>query len=196
MVSAIDYAVVIAYLLLMVIIGFIGSKFIRSSEDYLVAGRRLGLFMYVGCLAAVILGGASTIGTVRLGYKFGLSGMWLVVMIGLGILALGLILASQISKLKVISLSEMLEKRYNRNTRIISAIITSIYAAMVAVTQVIGMGTIISVLMGWDMKLAMIVGGRGCFTLHSHWRNVDCFAYRHGAVCYHDRWYFSYLVAG
>ena len=33
----------------------------RSAEDYLVAGRRLGPFMYIGTLSAVVLGGASTI---------------------------------------------------------------------------------------------------------------------------------------
>jgi SSS family solute:Na+ symporter len=40
--------------------------------------------MYIGCLAAVVLGGASTIGGVTLGYDNGISGMWLVFWIGMG----------------------------------------------------------------------------------------------------------------
>ena len=46
--------------------------------------------LYTGTMAAVVLGGASTIGGVGLGYKFGISGMWLVVAIGVGLLLLSL----------------------------------------------------------------------------------------------------------
>ena len=49
--------------------------------DFLVAGRRLGPALYTGTMAAVVLGGASTVGGVGLGYKYGISGMWLVVAI-------------------------------------------------------------------------------------------------------------------
>ena len=37
-------------------------------------------------MAAVVLGGASTVGGVGLGYKYGISGMWLVVAIAVGLL--------------------------------------------------------------------------------------------------------------
>jgi solute:Na+ symporter, SSS family len=40
--------------------------------------------MYIGCLSAVVLGGASTIGGVTLSYDNGISGMWLVFWIGMG----------------------------------------------------------------------------------------------------------------
>jgi SSS family solute:Na+ symporter len=38
--------------------GYWGLTRARSAEDYLVAGRRLGPFMYVGTLSAVVLGGS------------------------------------------------------------------------------------------------------------------------------------------
>lgn len=40
--------------------------------------------MYVPVMSAVVLGGASTIGSGGLGYESGISGAWLVVMLGLG----------------------------------------------------------------------------------------------------------------
>ena len=58
----------------------------RTPRDFLVAGRRLGPTLYTGTMAAVVLGGASTVGGVGLGYKFGISGMWLVVAIAVGLL--------------------------------------------------------------------------------------------------------------
>jgi SSS family solute:Na+ symporter len=66
--------------------GWWGKFRTKNNSDFLVAGRRLGPFLYTGTMAAVVLGGASTVGGVGLGYKFGISGMWLVVAIGAGVL--------------------------------------------------------------------------------------------------------------
>jgi solute:Na+ symporter, SSS family len=155
----IDILVILTYFVLLVIVGIIGSKRAKTPEDYVVAGRNLGFFVYFGCLAAVILGGASTIGTTKLGYQFGLSGMWLVFMLGLGIMLLGTFLVKHISKLKVLTISEFLEIRFNSETRFISALVAAIYALMVAVTQVIGMGTILNVLLGWNLTISMLIAG-------------------------------------
>jgi len=154
-----DVLVMIVYFSVLLFVGFLGSRRAKTSEDYIVAGRNLGFSMYLACLAAVILGGASTIGTAKLGYQVGLSGVWLVFTLGLGIVILGIFLVKKISALKVLTISEMLEERFNKQTRLISALVAAIYTMMVTVTQVIGMGTILNVLIGWDLTLSMIVGG-------------------------------------
>nr|MDP9487601.1 sodium:solute symporter [Actinomycetota bacterium] len=87
--NLIDFVVVILYFAVILGAGYLGLRRARSADDYLVAGRRLGPAMYMGTLSAVVLGGASTIGGVSLGYQYGISGMWLVFMLGLGIIALG-----------------------------------------------------------------------------------------------------------
>ncbi len=115
--------------------------------------------MYFGCLTAVILGGASTIGSAQLGYEYGVSGMWLVFMLGFGIMLLGIFLIKRITNFKVMTISEFLGKRFNTQTQLISALVASIYAMMVTVTQVIGMGTILNVLIGWNLTTSMLVGG-------------------------------------
>ena len=56
-----DYVVIALYFAVMIGAGYWGLRRARSADDYLVAGRRLGIFMYVGTLSAVVLGGASTI---------------------------------------------------------------------------------------------------------------------------------------
>ncbi|MEC0297369.1 sodium:solute symporter family protein [Peribacillus frigoritolerans] len=154
-----DISIMILYFSVLIIVGVIGSKRAKTADDFIVAGRNLGHFMYLSCLAAVILGGASTLGTAKLGYQFGISGIWLVVMIGLGIIAIGLFLTNKIFNLKVLTISEMLEKRYSSQTRLISALVSVIYTFMLTVTQVIGMGTILHVLAGWNLTVSMIVGG-------------------------------------
>ena len=45
-------AVVVIYLLVMLLIGYLSSKKIESNTDFVVAGRRLGPFLMAGTLAA------------------------------------------------------------------------------------------------------------------------------------------------
>jgi solute:Na+ symporter, SSS family len=92
-VNLLDYLVMLIYFAVIIGAGYWGLRRARSAEDYLVAGRRLGSFMYIGWLAAVVLGGASTIGGIALGYENGVSGMWLVFWIGMGVIALGLLMS-------------------------------------------------------------------------------------------------------
>lgn len=97
----INGAIVAIYLAAMLAFGWWGKSRTKNSSDYLVAGRRLGPFLYTGTMAAVVLGGASTVGGVGLGYKWGISGMWLVVAIGAGVILLSVFFAPTLQKLKV-----------------------------------------------------------------------------------------------
>ncbi|MDS9472626.1 sodium:solute symporter [Sporosarcina pasteurii] len=159
MVTTVDVLVMILYLITLISIGAITVRKIKSQKDFLVAGSRLGYGLYVPAMAAVVLGGASTLGGSSLGYKYGISGMWLVVMIGLGILGMGFLFSKVLSKLDVFSVSELLGKRFDKNSRVLSAIIMTVYDLMVAVTGVIAMGVILSALLGWNSTIAIIVGG-------------------------------------
>jgi SSS family solute:Na+ symporter len=157
--SPLDSAIVAAYQAGMLWLGYRGLRLSTTSSDYLVAGRRLALPMYTACLAAATLGGASTIGGVKLGYQFGLSGAWLVLMIGAGVLALGLLLSSRIAGLGVFSISEMLGRRYGQRTRLLSALVMAAYLEMIAVVQVIAIGAIFSVVFDMPVPLAIAAGG-------------------------------------
>ncbi|VVA46978.1 hypothetical protein SERVES_00681 [Serratia ficaria] len=88
-----DLLVVVFYFLVIGAVGWMGIRRANSKEAYLVAGRNLGPGLYLGTLSAVVLGGASTIGTVKLGYTYGISGVWLCGALGLGIVVLSTVLA-------------------------------------------------------------------------------------------------------
>jgi SSS family solute:Na+ symporter len=154
-----DYVVIALYFAVMIGAGYWGLKRARSADDYLVAGRRLGPFMYVGTLSAVVLGGASTIGGIALGYENGISGMWLVFWIGMGVIALGILMSTRLSRLGVYTVSEMLENRYGSASRLISAIIIAAYALMIAVTSTIAIGTVFNVVLGLSPSVAILVAG-------------------------------------
>lgn len=154
-----DYAVIAAYVLGMVGVGWWGMRRATTRSDYLVAGRRLGWVMYSGTMSAVVLGGASTIGGVALGYQFGISGAWLVFTIGLGILALSAFFARRIVRLKVFTVPEMLDLRYGGSTSVISGVVMWGYTLMLAVTSTIAYSTVFNVLFGLPKIGGVVLGG-------------------------------------
>ncbi|MFJ2786996.1 MULTISPECIES: sodium:solute symporter [unclassified Streptomyces] len=156
---AVDYTVIVLYLAGMLAMGWWGMRRARSKSEFLVAGRRLGPWMYSGTMAAIVLGGASTIGGVGLGYKYGLSGAWMVFAIGLGLLALSVFFSARIARLKVYTVSEMLDLRYGGRAGMISGIVMWAYTLMLAVTSTIAYATIFDVLFDLPRTVAIVLGG-------------------------------------
>lgn len=151
--------VIVLYLLALVVFGRIGKKRSNNTEEFRVAGRRLGPFIYFGSMCALVLGGASTIGGVSLGYKQGLSGMWLVVSIAVGVILLSLFFAPIISRFRLYTVSQVLTARYGSQgaTRVASFVMLA-YTIMIAVTSTTAYASIFHVLFGVDRTWAILIG--------------------------------------
>lgn len=161
-----DSLVVIIYLAAMVGFGIWGRYKAKNQDDFLVAGRRLGGWLYTGTMSAVVLGGASTIGGVGLGYTSGLSGMWLVFSIGLGIILLSLFFAPKIQKLEIYTVSQMLELRYGKGSRLVSGSIMTAYGLMISTTSTVAYATIFHALFDLNKFWSVLIGG-GIVILYS-----------------------------
>lgn len=154
-----DFIIVVIYVSCMLLLGYIGFKRAKNNEDYLVAGRNLGAGFYMATMAATVLGGASTVGTVKLGYSYGISGVWLCASLGIGIIIINLVLAKPLLKLRIFTVTQVLEKRYNSTVRKASAVVMLAYASMIAVTSVIAMCNILEPLFTLHHWLAVLIGG-------------------------------------
>ncbi|MCA0200097.1 MAG: sodium:solute symporter [Proteobacteria bacterium] len=154
-----DYIVIALYMLGMIGIGVWATKRSKNDEDFLVAGRRLGPLLYSGTMAAVVLGGASTVGAVGLGYQYGISGMWLVFSIGCGLLLLSLAFAAWINRLEVYTVAQMFELRYGPGASLLTGIVMAAYTFMLSVTSTVAYGTIFGVLFELDRVPAILLGG-------------------------------------
>jgi len=154
-----DFIVIALYMLGMLGIGWWATSRSKNSEDFLVAGRRLGPTLYAGTMAAVVLGGASTVGGVGLGYQYGISGMWLVFSIGCGILLLSIVFAAKINRLEVYTVAQMFELRYGPGASLLTGIVMAAYTLMLSVTSTIAYGAIFAVLFGLTKVPAILLGG-------------------------------------
>ena len=130
-----------------------------------------------------------------LGYQFGISGMWLVLMLSLGLLALALLFTTRLSKLGVYTVAEVLDLRYGDSARLISAVVMFSYALMLAVTQTIAVGTLFDVTLGIPRTWAILVAG-GVVVLYSvAGGDVVYYPHRLPAVLRDDRRGLSRAVA-
>lgn len=156
---ALDIFVVLLYIAGMLALGWYGMRRAKTHEDFVVAGRNLGPAFYMGTMAATVLGGACTVGTVRLGYVHGISGFWLCAALGFGIIALNLFLAKPLLKLKIFTVTQVLERRYNSMARQASAVIMLVYALMIGVTSTLAMVTVLQVLFDLPFWACLLLGG-------------------------------------
>lgn len=153
----IDLAVMMAYMIGILAAGVWAKGKVTNQEEFLVAGRSVGMGLYAGTLAAIVLGGASTVGGVKLGYVYGISGMWFVFMYGLGILVLSTLLVPRIMGLQLITVPEILERRYGPSTRIAGGVVMVAYDFMVAVTATIAVGAVMEVIVGMPRAQAILL---------------------------------------
>lgn len=156
---ALDIVVVLIYAAGMLVLGWHGMRRARNHEEFLVAGRNLGPGFYMATMAATVLGGASTVGTVRLGYVHGLSGFWLCAALGAGILVLNLVLARPLLKLRIFTVTQVLERRYTPTARQASGAIMFAYALMIGTVSILAIGTVMQVLFGLPFWLSVLLGG-------------------------------------
>lgn len=155
----VNFVIIALYMVGMIGIGVWSTRRSKNNEDFLVAGRRLGPTLYAGTMAAVVLGGASTVGAVGLGYQYGISGMWLVFSIGCGILLLSLVFAAWINRLEVYTVAQMFELRYGPGASRLTGVVMAAYTFMLSVTSTVAYGTIFAVLFDLDRVPAILLGG-------------------------------------
>jgi len=154
-----DLIVIAIYMCAMIGIGWYSKRRAQTESDFLVAGRRLGPMLYAGTMAALVMGGGATVGGVGLGYQFGISGMWLVFNMAFGVLLISVVFAARINRLRVYTVSQMLELRYGPGSSVISGIVMFSYTLMISVTSTIAYGSIFAVLFDFGKVPAILLGG-------------------------------------
>lgn len=91
--------VVIAYLSVLIGLGWFMSKRVAQASDFLVAGRRLGLLLTTATLAAVQLGAGVILGGSAMAAEFGMwPGVWYGIGCGGGLILAGFLVASKMRK--------------------------------------------------------------------------------------------------
>lgn len=139
-----ELAIIILYLCAIFGVGIYCNKFNKGLDDYLVAGRRLGVGLATGTLVATYFGGGYVIGVGGEAFSTGMSAYWSPIAGGLGILAVCLIL-KKMDGMKLYTVTEIIEHRYNSSVLRLLATILSLLALIgILASQVTSAGSVIA----------------------------------------------------
>ena len=161
--GALDVGVLIAYLVLLIALGFWAKHRQKDVEDYYVAGRRLGP-VTIACLwIAAWIGGAAVVGTTARVYEYGVTGVWYVLAQATGCVLFGLFVAARIKRIgdahRHLTYPDFIEQHYDSRTRIVATVTTVLAFTAYSAGQLAASAAILQVMLGWDYEFALLVAG-------------------------------------
>lgn len=147
------------YLLAMLAIGIFAARRTRSSEDFIVAGRSLPLWLCTGTVMATWLGGGSMLGVSGQAYKGGT----LAVIAdpfgaALGLILVGLLIIRIMRRLKLLTVIDFMENRFGRLAAIISALAMVSSSIGWAGALMVAFGFVLNALTGLDLEIGIGIG--------------------------------------
>ncbi|MBN1553659.1 MAG: sodium:solute symporter family protein [Phycisphaerae bacterium] len=155
--------IVIAYFLLLAVIGKIAKRFSTSSTEFLIAGRNLGTLFVTMSVVGVWLGGMSTIGTAQKAFQTGFFPMWYNISTGVGMFLFGLTIAGVCRKYNMHTVGEIMETLFDRNVRIVASLAFVVGFVILSYLQLQAIGGLFAQLFG---DILTNVGGFLHRTIH------------------------------
>ena len=144
--------ILIAYAVLMIVLGAVVSRRVRASSDFFVAGRGLGAGLIFSTLLAANIGAGSTVGAAGLGYRDGMSAWWWVGSAGIGSVILALTVGPKIWRVakeqNLYTVGDYLEFRYDRSVRGVMALLLWFGSLSILAGQLIAVAWILNVVAG------------------------------------------------
>jgi SSS family solute:Na+ symporter len=146
------------YAALMLVIGILGLRRVRTAEDYLLAGRRSRGLAVGGSLAATILGASATLGLAGLAYRRGLTGSWWLLVGALGLSGL-LFLVRRVRAAPAYSLPGLLGLWYGPAMRRVSAAFIAVAWLGIVGAQISASGRILAAFLGGNYPVWALAAG-------------------------------------
>ena len=146
------------YMVFMLFIGWYASKRINTTTDYVVAGRRLGIFFCTGTLFATWFGSGTCMGGAGNAYIFGNQGVifdpWGA---ALCLLLTGFFFARLMRRGRYITLVDLFELRYGKSMGLFATASLSIAEMGWVGAQLVAFGTIINYFSGIPLGVGITI---------------------------------------
>lgn len=151
-------AAIVVYSVFLISLGIYSSRRIETQEDYLVAGRKLPLWLAWGTLLATWFGAGTVIGASEAARDEGLRGTLLDPFAsGLALIVAGLFFAKPMWNMQLLTMGDFFARRYGPRTEVVSSVVqaASYYPWLAA--QFVALGGLLSTELGWPIELATCV---------------------------------------
>ena len=156
--NGIDLGIVVFYALGALAYGLWVSRRVRTSLDYTVAGRQLGLFALVGTLVMTELNPSTMIWFGSISYSAGPRAAWLCLIFIVGLGSYGLLVARRWQRLRAVSIAEMFEARYSLGMRRAVSLCTTLILTLFSSGYLIATSKTFSSALGLSPSGALVPG--------------------------------------
>jgi Na+/proline symporter len=147
------------YFLVLLLIGWRSRK-IRSGEDFVLAGRRIGFSMLIATVVATFYGASAVIGGAGITYRIGLGVLWFMIPFYLGNIAV-ILVSPRIQRSNSLTLPGFLGEFYTSRVVVASSLLLAglclIPASIIAGGKIIQLITPLSLASGMFLICAIIV---------------------------------------
>ena len=152
--------IVVAYLVGMLTVGAVVSKVqIKNAKDYMVAGRRMGLFMVAFSLSANNIGGGCTTGLAQKAFgDWGMSAIWYVLAASIAMIPLAYF-APKIRKTMAVTIPEVVGRRFGKGSSTFTAVLSILSLFCLTSSQIAASGVVIQSLTGIPTNVALLLAG-------------------------------------
>lgn len=151
------------YSVFLMALGLFISRRVKSSSDFLVAGRSLGPGRLFATFLAANIGAGSTVGATGLGYRFGMSAWWWVGSASIGTLLLSQFLGPKLWTMakqhNLATLQDFLEFRYGKAVKAIISVLFWCGAMAILAAQLIAISWILNTVAGIPKWEGCLIGG-------------------------------------
>src|SRR4051812_2116821 len=157
-VNAIDYAIIAAYFLVVLGIGFAARRYVKTSLDYFLSGRSLPAWITGLAFVSANLGALELLGQAANGAQYGIAGVhfyWIGAIPAM--VFLGLVMMPFYYGSKVRSVPEYLRRRFNKPSHLFNAVAFSIATVLIAGVNLYALALVLKLLLGWPIIVGIVV---------------------------------------
>jgi len=158
MLAGIDYFIVVAYILGILILGYYFKRFVGSSEDYFLGGKSLPFWAIAMSIVVSDIGAMDFVGVSGQAYRYGISvGNFDWIGCVPAMLLAAFIFIPYFWRGGIYTIPEYLGRRYNRHVRTIASLTWIIFFAVNLGILFWASAVLLNVLMGWPIWLSILL---------------------------------------
>jgi SSS family solute:Na+ symporter len=156
--SWVDYLMLAIYFVVVLGIGFVARRRVRTSMDFFLSGRSLPAWITGLAFVSANLGATEILGMAANGAQYGMATLHYYLIGAVpAMVVLGLFLMPFYYGSKVRSVPEFMLRRYGKGPHLVSAIAFAVSNVLIAGINLYAMAIVIEAMLGWPEWLAIIV---------------------------------------
>ena len=157
-IQVIPVIMIVLYMVVLFTIGYLTNKhMIKNSSDYMLAGRRMGIFMVASSLSANNIGGGSTTGVAAKAFSgWGLSAAWYVLAAAVTMIPLAYF-APRIRKTMAVTIPEVVSRRFGNVSGTITAVLNVVSLFCLTASQILAAGSVVSSLTAIPLNVCILI---------------------------------------